>query len=587
MSQRGWQSTVTVGGEEYTGDGRGDREKTVFAAARAALKALGLPYDWSGPGGRSNKQAMDDLERYCRENKLCPPSYGPPKPCRYTPQPGGGGRRRKPPQQFMYIAELNVGLDRSFFGKPATGMKNAAVEAAREALMHLKPGSSVPANSDIEELEHFFVSLKLSKEQPEFSFYSASDDVSLEVKNDISLLDDVQKKFRSREPDHELASPVDYRQHEITADDGTRLWVMECKVMGKTLKSRAFSKLQNAKNDVARKAYTWITEALKGTVSPRELSLEATRNGVDKIDRECKTMLAQVCHNLLEPAVQDDVHAAILMTTDHQSAKAKIITVASGTGFCKRSAAKSAVFDCHAEMLVRKGLIEFLFKQMETAGTPSSIFTRAAGKYSLKDAVRFHLFVSKIPCGDACIPVGSKNKGDLRYRNTDGEGNLLAPKGDTSKYKMCCSAKIALWNVVGVQGAHLSQFLTRPVYLSTILVKGLKTDAEEAQLKRAFYGRLQEMDLRHLPGGYRLNEPVIKGVVGEPDHESSKEALCWVNSREEIINTSDGTRMKGTLDISKQGIHTAYPSCHADQVKYREAKKLCQKKFRGNGWLHK
>ena len=97
-------------------------------------------------------------------------------------------------------------------------------------------------------------------------------------------------------------------------------------------------------------------------------------------------MLAQVCHNLLEPAVQDDVHAAILMTTDHQSAKAKIITVASGTGFCKRSAAKSAVFDCHAEMLVRKGLIEFLFKQMETAGTPSSIFTRAAGKYSLKDA---------------------------------------------------------------------------------------------------------------------------------------------------------------------------------------------------------
>ena len=93
------------------------------------------------------------------------------------------------------------------------------------------------------------------------------------------------------------------------------------------------------------------------------------------------------------------------------------------------------------------------------------------------------------------------------------------------------------------------------------------------------------MDLRHLPGGYRLNEPVIKGVVGEPKYKSNNEAFCWVNSKEEMINTSDGTRTKGTLDISKQGIHTtyhAYLSCHAD---YHEAKKLCQKQFRGNGWL--
>ena len=44
--------------------------------------------------------------------------------------------------------------------------------------------------------------------------------------------------------------------------------------MRKTLKSRAFSKLQTAKNDAARKAYLTITEALHGNVPSRELCLD-------------------------------------------------------------------------------------------------------------------------------------------------------------------------------------------------------------------------------------------------------------------------------------------------------------------------
>jgi len=39
----------------------------------------------------------------------------------------------------------------------------------------------------------------------------------------------------------------------------------------------------------------------------------------------------------------------------------------------------------------------------------------------------------------------------LYYRKDDGEGNVLDAPGKEDQYKMCCSAKIALWNVVGLQ----------------------------------------------------------------------------------------------------------------------------------------
>ena len=296
-------------------------------------------------------------------------------------------------------------------------------------------------------------------------------------------------------------------------------------------------------------------------------------------------MLRKLRHDLEVPAVtNDDVRAAILMTQSGLE-PAKIIAIASGTKHRCYTADESVVSDCHAEMLVRRCLISFLFKQLEIE-TPSSIFTKSGEKYSLKEQVHFHLFVNKIPCGDACIQLGSKKESRLRFRKIAGEGNVLNTEGDLSNFKMCCSEKIALWNVVGVQGAHLSQFLNRPVYLSTILVKGLLHLDQEAQLKRAFYGRLKEMDLKNLPSGYGLNEPVIVGVVGETVHATNKQALCWVDGKGELINGSDGTRAKGILDISKQGIRNAYPQrpfCKLEQKDYRTAVEIILKQFKGDG----
>jgi len=69
-----------------------------------------------------------------------------------------------------------------------------------------------------------------------------------------------------------------------------------------------------------------------------------------------------------------------------------------------------ALNDCHAEILARRGLIAFLYDQLsDFANNPEwSIFEEAPSGSSdrrlrLKSHIKFHLFVSSAPCGDARI----------------------------------------------------------------------------------------------------------------------------------------------------------------------------------------
>lgn len=71
----------------------------------------------------------------------------------------------------------------------------------------------------------------------------------------------------------------------------------------------------------------------------------------------------------------------------------------------------STVNDSHAEVIARRSLIKFLHYHLTIllSGKTDvrSIFVQKErqGKIQLRDGIKFHLYVSTAPCGDAAIFV--------------------------------------------------------------------------------------------------------------------------------------------------------------------------------------
>jgi tRNA-specific adenosine deaminase 1 len=70
---------------------------------------------------------------------------------------------------------------------------------------------------------------------------------------------------------------------------------------------------------------------------------------------------------------------------------------------------------------------------------------------------------------------------------------------------MSCSDKIARWNLLGIQGALLTRFIS-PIYLNTITIGEEKFYNQES-VQRAFFDRLVQEPLSNttLPPGYKIN----------------------------------------------------------------------------------
>lgn len=266
----------------------------------------------------------------------------------------------------------------------------------------------------------------------------------------------------------------------------------------------------------------------------------------------------------------------------------------------------STVNDSHAEVIARRSLVRFFHYHLAilVSGKTDvkSIFVQKErqGKIQLRDGVKFHLYISTAPCGDAAIFVhetatsiedasqskavfGSRQQGLLRTKVEKGEGTIpldlqdgiLTIDGIRSGQRLrtaSCSDKIAKWNVLGVQGALLS-ILIEPVYISSIILGKL---FHPGHLSRAVSMRV-ELDndnsfSNQLPSSYHVNHPKL-----EPGHLVQKESprevetkcktktlsLNWAACQDTSVEVYDGclgmsaNKMAKPSRLSRQSLYAS------------------------------
>ncbi|XP_066891371.1 double-stranded RNA-specific editase 1 isoform X2 [Kogia breviceps] len=325
------------------------------------------------------------------------------------------------------------------------------------------------------------------------------------------------------------------------------------------------------------------------------LQLHSPQVLADAVARLVLEKFGDLTDNFAAPHARRKVLAGIVMTTGTDVKDAKVISVSTGTK-CINGEYMSdrglALNDCHAEIISRRSLLRFLYTQLELYlnkdDQKRSIFEKSErGGFKLKENVRFHLYISTSPCGDARIfsphePVleepadrhpNRKARGQLRTKIESGEGTIPVRSNASIQtwdgvlqgerlLTMSCSDKMARWNVVGIQGSLLSVFV-EPIYFSSIILGSLY---HGDHLSRAMYQRISNIE--DLPALYTLNKPLLSGISNAEARQPGKAPNFSVNwtvgdSAIEVISATTGKDELGRASrLCKHALYCRWMRVH-------------------------
>lgn len=162
--------------------------------------------------------------------------------------------------------------------------------------------------------------------------------------------------------------------------------------------------------------------------------------------------------NIVEDNDKDDDIDEFDEDDDDQSYE--VICVSSGTKCIngeKLSLEGCVINDSHSEIVARRCLILYLYKQMEYAVNSSemsdvsenkSVLTKSNdGKYKVKEGVNFHLFITTAPCGDARIFSLHESSGSAT--NLDSKNKPEIAEDKLSESPSCENLVIETQTVIG------------------------------------------------------------------------------------------------------------------------------------------